>query len=954
MEFEDKSKMQINRRLLYIFLLLFIIIPVVVGVLVWHFTKDHYEKSQSSTDSIVGGEETTLMTTTHGYYPDQPWRNLRLPRTIVPVHYDITLYPDFYEDNGWFYGNETITIRIDEPSKYILVHYKYMNITRTVLTNHRNGNVIAIAQTFSNEENQFWVVETEESLAAGTTVDLFLQFDGSLTNAIVGFYKSTYVNSQTNETRNLATSKFEPVDARRAFPCFDEPNIKAEYTIHLIHRPEYTPLSNMPANSPSMEVSWSADLVKTSFQRSVKMSTYLVCFIVCDFKYLEATTSTNKTLRVYATPDKIDQAQYALDVGKHTMEYYEQIFELPYPLPKQDMIAIPDFVSGAMEHWGLITYRETNLLYDESSASSTNKQRVATVIAHEVAHQWFGNIVTMDWWDDLWLNEGFASFMEYFGVDTYETDWDMMGQFAILDPQPVMVLDAGLESHPIVVPVQKPSEINEVFDAISYNKGSSVIRMIESIMGKDKFFSGVAKYLKKYEWGNAKTDDLWQTLSEVDGAPNVKHIMDTWTRQMGFPYINVTFNTETSNVGKSTVSASQRRFLSDANTTFDAAESEFGYKWYVSLNYITSDGTNGSQALDLTDQTFTINIDIRDQTKWIKFNAGQTGFYRVTYPDDIWIRFATVLANGVTGSLPMSAVDRSGLLDDAFSLAAGGYLSYDVMLSMTLYLDKEDSYIPWDSAATGINYISHMLEYGSDFGSWRSYVLARVKPALNRIGYTDTGSHLQKTLRVQLIDLACYHGDEDCLNFAASQFRNWLDNGIAVNPNLRTTVYKYGMSKIGTSSDWELIWQKYKTETVPQERVKLLYSLSQTKTIWLLSRYLDYANDPDKVRSQDFFTVIIYIAQNPAGNNLAWNWVRENWPKLVDRFTLYSRHLGRLVPSIISGFNSEFRLQEVTSFFEKYPDAGSGSRARRQALEKIAVNVNWMTKYSSVVIEWLK
>ncbi|ESO85815.1 hypothetical protein LOTGIDRAFT_130453 [Lottia gigantea] len=888
-----------------------------------------------------------MTSTTPGYYPDEPWRNLRLPRTILPVHYDLTLYPDFYENNGWFYGNETITIRLDESSKYILVHYKFMNITKTELREAGTNNQIDIARTFTNEENQFWVVQTSTDIAKGSMVDLYLEFDGSLTNAIVGFYKSTYVNSITNETRNLATSKFEPVDARRAFPCFDEPNIKAEYTIRLVHRPEYTPLSNMPDSTSD----FATNLVRTTFKKSVKMSTYLVCFIVCDFKYIEVNTTTNRTLRVYATPDKIDQASYALNVSKHTMEYYEKIFDLPYPLPKQDMIAIPDFVSGAMEHWGLITYRETNLLYDENSASSANKQRVAAVIAHEVAHQWFGNIVTMDWWDDLWLNEGFASFMEYIGVSSYETDWDMMDQFLTADLQPVMETDAGLESHPIVVPVQKPSEINEVFDAISYQKGSSVIRMMESIMGKDKFFQGVAKYLKQYEWGNAITDNLWQSLSEVSSL-DVKHIMDTWTRQMGYPYINISYSPPSA-TGQTTVTAKQRRFLSDANTTFDPSVSEFGYKWYVNLDYVTSDGKNGSYILDLNDGSFTVDIDMSIPNNWIKFNIGQTGFYRVTYSDEIWRRFGSSLTNGQKGSLPIRPVDRSALVDDAFSLAAGGYLNYDVMMDMTLYLDKEDHYLPWKSAGNGIDYITNMLEHSGNFGPWREYVLSKVKPALIEIGWDDTGSHLEKLLRVELISLACYHGDEDCLNFAGTKFREWLSKGTPVSPNLRTIVYRYGMAKVGTSDDWDQIWLKYKQETVPQERVKLLYALSQTKIVWLLTRYLEYANNEDKVRSQDFFTVVNYISRNSIGKDITWNWVRENWQKLVDRFTLYSRSLGRLVPNIVSSFNSDFRLKEAT-FFKLYPDAGSGARGRKQALESIQVNVNWMNKYNSVIIQWLK
>nr|KAG5690868.1 hypothetical protein BaRGS_028900 [Batillaria attramentaria] len=315
----------------------------------------------------------------------------------------------------------------------------------------------------------------------------------------------------------------------------DEPSLKAEYTITLIHRTDYIALSNMPPTGPPRRTDFGSGMVATRFQRSVKMSTYLVCFIVCDFDYKEAYTSSGTRVRVYATPDKVDQTEYALDVGLHTMQEYERLFNISYPLPKQDMIAIPDFVSGAMEHWGLITYREVNLLYNPEKASAANKQRVAVVVAHEISHQWFGNLVTMAWWNDLWLNEGFASFMEYVGVQSLHTDWDMLSQFVVGENQPVMVTDAGVSSHPIVVNVVSPEEINEVFDSISYSKGAAVIRMMEAMMGKERFFEGVSRYLKRYEWGNAKTDQLWEALSEIEGAPNVKKIMDTWTLQMDSP-----------------------------------------------------------------------------------------------------------------------------------------------------------------------------------------------------------------------------------------------------------------------------------------------------------------------------------------------------------------------------------------------------------------------------------
>ncbi|XP_076074224.1 glutamyl aminopeptidase-like [Mytilus galloprovincialis] len=955
MEAKSYKKYAVNKRMVYFVGFLFVAIPIAVGVLVWHFMPkcdenkniigdsggNQGDKISSSTGSalttVVPTPVTTLSLT-------EPWKNLRLSRDVLPIHYDITLYPDFYGNQSSFYGNETIEIMVHRTTSYILIHYLYLNMTKTMLKDSNNKE-IKIKPLRNYEENQFWIIETESPLKAGITVFLDLQFDGSLTRAIVGFYKSSYVNSITNLTRYMVSSKFEPVSARRAFPCFDEPNIKANFTVHLVHKNEYIALSNMPDENTAP---WSEDnsLMKTDFKVSVKMSTYLVCFIVCDFDHLENTTKHGVKVRTYATPDRVNQTKFALDIAVHTMELYQDLFGVPYPLPKQDMIGIPNFVSGAMEHWGLITYREVNMLYDPNEASSANLQRVAVVIAHEISHQWFGNIVTMDWWDDLWLNEGFASFIEYIGADSFRPSWDMMEQFTTEDALPVMTTDSKVSSHPIIVNVQNPNQINEVFDSISYSKGSSVIRMLESVMGRERFFEGVGKYLKGFEWSNAKTDDLWAKLGNVEPNLTVKAMMDTWTRQMGFPYINITI---TSTGSKTTVKAVQKRFLADINTIYDENESDYRYRWYVFLDYVTSDGHSGNVWMNREDEK-TFDVPANLTNGWIKFNVNQTGFYRVLYPDNIWKSIANQLE--MNPSI-MRDVEKSGLINDAFNLARGGYLSYDLALGLTRFLNKERGHLPWESAYSVLSYITHMFELGGDYSNMRIYILRKVKPVMDAIGWQDTGNHLQKLMRSNIIELACRLSDQHCLRNATEKFRNWIEHGASVPPNLRSLVYNYGIQGSDSEEDWNFMWDKYTRETVPQEQIKLLYGLSRTRSVWLLRRYLEYAKDESKVKAQDFFNVITYISRNPIGRSLAWDWVRSNWEYLVQRFTVFSRSLGRLIPSIIIYFNTEFHLKEVEAFFKQYPDAGAGERAREQALESIRGNIAWMSNYQDIISKWL-
>ncbi|WAQ96948.1 AMPE-like protein [Mya arenaria] len=589
------------------------------------------------------------------------------------------------------------------------------------------------------------------------------------------------------------------------------------------------------------------------------------------------------------------------------------------------------------------------LLYVKTNGRAVSKFSTRIVPFNEKCSlQWFGNIVTMDWWDDLWLNEGFASFVEYLGANVSEPAWEMLDQMVVDDVKPVMVTDAGVNSHPIVVDVNHPDQINEVFDAISYSKGASILRMLQEILGGEAFFNGISAYLKKYEWSTATTDQLWDELGQVRGGYSVKEVMDTWTLQMGLPYINI--STAPGSGGITNVMASQHRFLAHKSLAYDPNESPFRYKWFVNLDYI--DGNEYKTQWITKDQdsvTFSVS-----QTQPVKFNVKDTGFYRVNYPDTVWRDFAQRLNQSGPNAIPEPA-DRTGLIDDSFNLARGGYLSYDVALKMTSYLDREFHHLPWDSAFNGITYIKDMFLNSGMFNTLRKYILTKVRPVLDKITWNDEqSSHLEKLMRSNLIQLACDFSDTDCYGNATQRFRDFVDRNISIPPNLRLHVYKYGMSADGSEADWEFLWQRFLVETVPQERVNLMYGLSFTKHVWLLNRYLDYCKDPTKILSQDFFAVVTYISRNPVGNSLAWDWVRNNWEYLVTRFTTGSRSLGRLVPSIVDKYNSRFKLQEVEDFFVKYPDGGAGSRGRDQARESIQRNIIWMRDNSGNIKDWLE
>ncbi|XP_076049754.1 glutamyl aminopeptidase-like [Oratosquilla oratoria] len=744
-------------------------------------------------------------------------------------------------------------------------------------------------------------------------------------------------------SRSIATSKFQPTDARRAFPCFDEPSFKSTFTVTMV-RPSagYIALSNMPVQI-QVEDRPAKGLTEVVFQKSVPMVTYLVCFIVCDFESVHALTQGNKDFRVYATSDQIDRTQYALELGVNVLNFFENYFEIEYPLPKQDMIAIPDFVSGAMEHWGLITYRETNLLYDDRSSSSYNKQRVAAVVAHELAHMWFGNLVTLRWWDDLWLNEGFASYIEYKGIAHHEPDWQVEAQFVCSDLRRALDLDSQLSSHPIVQEVNHPDEITEIFDAISYSKGASVLRMLEDFMGSEDFRKGIRNFLRKYIYDNAVTQDLWTELEKTSSEHlNITRIMDSWTRQMGYPVLHV------KKVGPDAVRVTQKRFLVDSEAVGDN-DSPYGYVWDAAVSYRT----------DLTDRQQTwfyreadsVTLSIPPGSSWVKLNHDTFGYYRVNYDDALWDDLISAFRKDHTVFSPS---DRAGVLDDAFNLAAAELIPYDRVFSLISYMDKEDNYVAWKPVASHLKNMGFLLKMTKAYPDYRRYVVQLVEGHVARLGSSDNGTHLERSLRPTLLSVACSHGEPRCLSQASHLLQQWLeDPSFYIPPNLRSYVYHYGMKSAG-EKEWNIMLERYKAEINAQEKDKILMGLVSINSDWILQRFLDVARNESLIRTQNYQTALIRVARSGfTGAQLVWNFITAEWPWLVERYSINDRYLGRMVKYVATEFTSRQLLQRVKDFFAANPEAGAGAMSRRQALEDIEKNIKWIEKNEERLYTWL-
>ncbi|XP_053317476.1 glutamyl aminopeptidase [Spea bombifrons] len=867
------------------------------------------------------------------------WKEFRLPTYINPEHYNLELQPFMEQDT--YNGTVTISFKVSRAgTRHVWLHIRETRITgQPKLRRQSNNQEILVHGCFRYMPHEYVVVESHSDLEENETYLLTLEFAGLLNGSLVGFYRTTYI--ENGKTKSIAATDHEPTDARKSFPCFDEPNKKATYDITIIHPSEYNALSNMPELvSYDLKNGWK----KTVFQRSVPMSTYLVCFAVHQFTYVERVSKRNVPLRIYVQPEQNHTAVYAADTTKTIFDFFEDYFDMNYSLPKLDQIAIPDFGTGAMENWGLITYRETNLLYDEQESATVNKQRVAAVIAHELVHQWFGNIVTMDWWDDLWLNEGFASFFEYIGVNTSEPTWNMLDQILIDDLLPVMKDDALLSSHPIIVTVSTPAEITSVFDAISYNKGASILRMLEDWITPESFKKGCQDYLKKYVFKNAKTDDFWDSLAMASGKP-VKEVMDTWTRQMGFPVLNV----ESVNVVK------QRRFLLDPSADEQQPPSDYNYMWNIPVTFYATSNINQkyTQFYNMSVSTgVTLGPYNSAVDGFLKINHKHYGFFRVNYETPVWNQLSALLQ---TNHEIFSEGDRAGLIDDGFALASAEKLDYNITLDLTKYLVNESNYLPWQRVSSGLSYLNDMLEDDNAiYPKFQEYLRRQVKPITAKLGWNDDGTDIDKLLRASVLALACRMEDPDALSEAAKLFQQWL-GGESIPVNLRQLVYRYGIKHSGNSTSWDYMFQKYQQTSLAQEKEKLLQGLASVDDIVLLDRLLGYVYNTSLIKSQDALNVIYYISVNSKnGKQMAWDWVRINWEYLVSRYTINDRNLGRIVTRISTRFNTNIQLWQMEDFFEKYPNAGAGETPRKQALETVKNNIAWVTNNKNGIQSWLE
>ncbi|KAK3890636.1 hypothetical protein Pcinc_005432 [Petrolisthes cinctipes] len=912
------------------------------------------------------GSSANLQNTTHDgqNQEESSVASGRLPPSLEPLHYTLHLQP-FLTGNLSIHGSLHIHFRVlHVTDKVVLNMADIITNNNTVKVTRKEEGVGAevVRQTY-NPLLQLYTAHLNTHLSPNTTWSLSMDFQGFLNDKLVGFYRSTYTDDQ-GSTRVVAGTQFSPSDARRAFPCFDEPALKATFDIHLARPQHLTSLSNMPllhSTSIKDQPGWVLD----TFATTLPMSTYLVGFLVCDYSHQTVTASNsthNHTLiKVWTRAEALNQTSLATRLTPSLLSFLERYFELFYPLPKLDVATMSDFKFGAMENWGLILYKESRLLHDPKKSSAKSKLRTGTIIAHELAHQWFGNLVTPAWWSELWLKEGFATYMGFVALNDTESTWEVMEQFLTLELHPALALDSLLSSHPINVEVTNPDDVSQMFDTISYKKGSSIIRMMQNFLTEKTFRKGLKNYLNTLKYKSATQEDLWKHLTDAareDGVMgvemSVKEVMDTWTLQMGYPVISVFRN-------GSTATLTQNWFTLDDEVK-KLNMTEEGQTWWIPISYTTQTQLNFSQTHPqrwMSPATHTIQMTgLPNENQWIVVNVQQTGFYRVNYDANNWDLLRTQLESSHT---TIHSTNRAQILNDAFSLARAGLLNYTTALGLTTYMVREEGLVPWNAVLPNLRYLLDMFGRSSSFGALRDYVRQLVVQMYDSVGFIDdlTSPLVTQLKRVVAVDQACSLAHPPCVHEASAVFEAWIadpHNTSIVTGNTAKSVLCTGLSA-GVEGEWDSAWQRYRNSNVATEKVIILNSLGCTKVVWLLARYLEMAFTPDSgVRKQDASTVFTSVARNPIGRDLAWNFVQEKWTHILQYLGPGSSHLSRIVKAATKTFNTPLLFKELERFQSQHTTTGhlgSATRAVQQALESTRLNVKWMRHNYHTIVDWL-
>src|SRR5436309_7979068 len=830
----------------------------------------------------------------------------RLPATVVPQRYDLRLEPNL--DAATFAGTVSIIVEVREPVIEILLNAAELAIESVAVSQVGSEPIHGSASLDEAAERARLVFPV--TITPGQW-RLALRFSGTLNDKLHGFYRSTYKDA-AGAAHTIAATQFEATDARRGFPCWDEPALKAVFGVTLVVPPHLAAVSNTAVlREETLEDGRRA----VTFADTIKMSTYLVAFVVGELEATDPVMVGPTPLRVWCVPGKTRLGRFALDIGAFSLEFFERYYDLPYPGDKLDLLAIPDFAAGAMENLGAITFRESALLVDETAASHAELERVADVIAHEVAHMWFGDLVTMAWWNGIWLNEAFATFMELLAVDAWKPEWKRWVTFGV-SRAAAMGVDGLQNTRPIEFEVRAPRDCEAMFDLLTYEKGASVLRMLEQHLGPDVFRAGVRLYLDRHRFANAETTDLWKALGDAARQP-IPEIMDGWIFHPGYPLVTV----EPEGPG---LRLTQRRF------TYLEGGPEGQWRIPILLRASVKRGVVEKHLL-LEDRELAVPLPAA--ADWVVVNAGGHGFYRV--------RYAAPLLKKLLGALArVMPIDRFNLVSDCFALTQSGAMSAHDYLELTARFTAETDRPVWTVLIASLAYVDRVI--GSELRpGLAALVRHRVAPAVERLGWEPQPgeSELERQLRGDLPRVLGTRGDDPATKQRArGLYARHRNDDLAVAPNVLPALIAI-VAWTGGEEEYAWFLDRFKSARTPQEEQRYLYALAGFRQPELLSRTLERTINGE-VRSQDAPFLVRALLTGVYSRGLAWEFVKQHWETMARQYP--GSAYRRMWEGITALVSAEWE-RDVRAFFSSRPIV-LGGKTLEQYLEQLRVAVSFQDR----------
>ncbi len=843
----------------------------------------------------------------------------RLPEVARPDNYKLTFTPDI--DKATFEGEETITLHLLKPASEITLNSADISFQDVSIA---SSGTTQKAKVTPLKEKEMVVLSVDKPLAVGPAT-IHITYSGILNSEMRGFYLG-----KDSQGRKYAATQFESTDARRAFPSFDEPDYKATFDITAVADKGHVAISNQKVLS---DTPGPGDKHTVRFATTAKMSSYLAALVVGNFEYVEG-EADGIPIRVYATTGKKEMGKFALEIASDVLKYYDNYFGIKYPYGKLDLVGLPDFSAGAMENTGCITFREVVLLIDEKQGSADLRKTIASVIAHEMAHQWFGDLVTMKWWDDVWLNEGFATWMSSKPVKSFKPDWNF-DLDDVSNTGGTLNVDSLASTRPIHQAAETPDQIQELFDGIAYGKAASVLRMLETYLGEDTFRAGVNAYLQKHQYANATADDFWDAQAQTSKKP-VDKIMPTWVKQAGVPIVNVKAQCS----GNSTnVVLTQQRYFVD-RTKFDAPNDQL---WQIPLclkGSATGDGAAKCALITKREETVTLP----GCSSWVLANAGATGYYRAGYQPDA----VRALANDAETKLTFA--ERIALQNDIWASIRIGREPVGDYLAFAQGLQSDRNRAVLEDVIERLDYIGQYLVGETDRDSYRAWLRQLLTPAMKEASWEAKpgDSDEQRTLRSRVFNALGYDGrDPDTLAEARKLADQALSDPSSVDHQSAGGAFALAAIN-GDAEFYDRVMAALKNTKSPEEYYVYFYTLPSFTDQKLLQRTLEFAISPD-VRSQDALGLVTNVLGNPAGEQLAWDFIRQHWPEIEKAGGPFA---SAQVVGATSGFCDASKRDQVTEFFTAHKVAAA-ERTYKQTIERINTCIDLKSQQESQLASWL-